>query len=289
MNATESLTAKVGPLPAWAWGLGLGGAIVGVRWYRNRGKVTPVESVTSDGETASTGANTAGEASGDYEPDATVPGTVGGYTIPSAYQNYGGVITSSGTESGTSAADTGPQNNAAWRAAAFKVLRERNYGSVTATTALAKYLQGDPLTAAEEGMIDYALGVVGEPPEGAPQITRAAATPSTAAAPSPTAATSAPAPTPAFATPAPPLPWIKPQWLTGVRFVKGDGPAVYQVTDAGLEWVPSESAFYALGGGGTITLANGGTFTYQGKPNGIPPVVVTDATIASLPKVGPQP
>ena len=93
--------------------------------------------------------------------------------------------------------------------------------------------------------------------------------------------TPAPTPTP---TPAPtPAVWSLPGWLTGVKFLKGAGPAVYSVTPNGLEWVPSESAFTAQGGGGSIPGYN------YSNPTGTPPVIVSDAIIASLPKIGQTP
>lgn len=293
MNVQESLTAKVGPLPAWAWGLGLGVSIVGVKWYLGRNKSSPVESVTSDGETASTGANTTGgggTADGStFDPYAAADGavdggSVGSYSIPSAYQNYGGVIDHTGTETGTPTGTGRPTTNDEWRAAAHDALRGK-YGANAASLALSKFLLGDPLTATEEAMIDYAQAYIGEPPEGAPQITRAAPT-NTSTPPAPTPATSAPGPAQVIPTPA--LPWIKPSWLNGVRFLKGDGPAVYSVTDKGLEWIPSEGAFTQLGGGGTIHPAGGQPYTYP-NPSGTPPVLVSDAVIAGLPKVGQQP
>jgi len=74
-----------------------------------------------------------------------------------------------------------------------------------------------------------------------------------------------------------------PSWLNGIRFLKGSGPAVYAVTPNGLEWVPSEDVFTAMGGGGSIPGYN-----YQ-NPNGIAPVIVGENVINSLPKVGATP
>lgn len=278
---TESLTAKVGPLPAWAWGLGLGGTIVGIRWYRNRSTPVPTEAAGTSASEGGAGGEPGGLPTIDGPEGATMSGgVVGSYSIPSTYQaNPGGVITADGTASGSP--DDGPLNNAEWRERAFDALRAKGYGTVPASTALSKYLSSAPLTAADEAMIAYVLQMVGEPPEGAPAIVREGNPPPVTAPGQVPAAT--PIPTPA-------QPWVKPAWLNGIKFVKGSGPAVYLVTDAGLEWLPSEAAFYAQGGGGTITDVGGGKpYTYGGNPTGTPPVVIPDSMLASLPKVGTQP
>ncbi len=75
--------------------------------------------------------------------------------------------------------------------------------------------------------------------------------------------------------------WVKPSWLTS-RFVIGEnGGAVYEVTPTGLQWVPNEQTFFALGGGGTVRLASG-PYTYGGNPGGIPPQPIPQALLESL-------
>jgi hypothetical protein len=177
-KVTDALTAKVGPLPAWAWGLGAGGVIIGVRVWRARS--TPVAAVTSDGEAAASGANL----SGDITEQGTQSGTVGGYTLPSGYQaNPGGVIGSTGQVEGDD--DGRPLNNKEWADRAFDVLRARAYDSVATVEAIRKFLNGDPVTSQEETMVGIALNELGPPPEGAPAISRA-----------PTQSGGSPAPTP---------------------------------------------------------------------------------------------
>lgn len=281
---TESLTAKVGPLPAWAWGLALGGTIVGVRWYRNRdtgsGSVDLEAGTSADGSAESGMAEAGGAGIGIGMPGVGISsggGVVGSYPVPSSYQaNPGGVITSDGSDSGS--VDSGPMNNGEWRTQAFDALRARQYGTTQASTALSKYLSSSPLTAAEEGMIAYVLQEVGEPPEGAPAIVREGAQATTPTAPP------APAPvTPPIA--APPAPWVKPPWLGATKFVIGEnGGAVYLVTERGLSHVPNEATFYANGGGGTVQLASG-PYTYGGNPTGTPPLPVPQAWLDAAPKV----
>lgn len=281
---TRSLTAKVGPLPAWAWGLGLGGVIVGVRAYRaHHSTPAPASGDSADGAGGEPGLgpSTVAGGVGIGDPGEYVPGSVGGYSPPSSYQsNPGGVITADGSESGS--VDTGPLTDDEWRKEAFERLRARGTSTIAASTALTKYLNAQPLTAAEEAMIAYVLDLIGEPPGGAPAITRQADVTTTTLPPTPPASAVPP-------TPAPPQKWVKPAYLAGQKFVKGSGPAVYQVTDTGLEWVPSEPALYALGGGGTIQLPGGGSYTYGGNPTGIPPLVIPDNVLNGLPKIGAQP
>lgn len=172
-QVTDALTSKVGPLPAWAWGLGLGGGIIAFRTWKAK-QSTPPAAVTSDGETA------AGEANPqDGTPaDGGEPGTVGNYGLPSGYQaNPGGVIGSDGTYSGSNA-PTGPDTNLDWSNMAFDILRAQGYSPLPASEAIRKYLNGEPVTPQEEGMVSLALRQLGQPPEGAPALSRA--NPSTA-------------------------------------------------------------------------------------------------------------
>lgn len=220
MRVVESLTAKVGPLPAWAWGLGLGGLIIGVRAYHARHATpsTPAAAVTSDGEAATAGANL----SGDIPADATQPGTVGGYSIPSNYQaNPGGVII--GPDGNLTEGSTGAVNNGDWSNQAFDVLRARGYASLASSEAIRKYLAGDPLTPAEEGMIGIVLTALGQPPEGAPAISKATNT--AGSAPTPPAST-------------PPIQ----QWTPRVLF----GPQY--IGRSGLWYSQNESGAGGLGG-----------------------------------------
>jgi hypothetical protein len=189
-KVTDALTAKIGPLPAWAWGLGLGGVIVGVRAYRAH-QSTPAAAVTSDGDNATAGANL----SGDITEQGTQTGTVGNYPIPSAYQgNPGGVII--GPDGNLTGTSDGPLNNKEWSDRAFDVLRARGYDSVAAIEALRKFLAGDPLTSGEEAMIGIALDKLGPPPEGAPAISRASTQSSGAPAPQPAPSQVIPTPVP---------------------------------------------------------------------------------------------
>jgi|CXWL01.1.fsa_nt_gi hypothetical protein len=274
---TDALTTKIGPAPAWVYGVGLGVGINVVRWYRNRSAPAPadVSDGTDVGAEATTGAaaTSAGFSSGNPATAGGQPGSVGGFPIPSGYSATGGqfIDPSGGTSAPVTAPDATPQNNGDWSRRAFDVLAAEGYAPVSAQDAIRKYLVGDPLTASEEAQVSIALRRIGAPPEGAPSVTRAAATP-TATAPTPFA----PA-VPIVNVPVPAA-FVRPSWLGGARFVKGSGNAIYLVTDAGLEWVPSEEAFAALGGS-------------FGRP-GQPPanfLTVPDSALGPLRRVGTLP
>lgn len=247
-KVTDALTQKIGPAPAWVYGLSLGVGINVFRWYRNRS--APAATEVSDGTEGAAGATggtaapapTTGYSLGDPAGTLSPPGSVGGYPVPTGYQaNPGGVVIDSGGVSSAPVTSSAPLNNGDWSRRAFDVLVAEGNAPTAVQDALSKYLTGDPITAQQEALVSLALRRVGSPPEGAPSITRAAPAP---AAQAPTAPAQ-PAPIPA----APPVvPFVRPSWLGQAKFVKGSGPAIYLVTDAGLEWVPSEEAFLALGG-----------------------------------------
>lgn len=273
---TDALTQKIGPAPAWVYGVTLGVGINVVRWYRNR-TTAPAADDVSDGTDAAAGATgaaapTTGYALGDPSGTLSPPGSVGGFPIPSGYQaNPGGVIIDSTGVSSAPVATSAPLNNGDWSRRAFDVLVSEGNSPTAVSDALTKYLTGDPITAQQEALVSMALRRVGAPPEGAPSITRAAPAP---AATAPTAPAQ-PAPIPAAPVVAP---FVRPSWLGSARFVKGSGPAIYLVTDNGLEWVPSEDAFRALGG----------SFGRPGEP---PPnfLTVPNSVLGPMKRVGTLP
>lgn len=265
---TDALTRKIGPAPAWVYGVGLGLGITGVRYYRSKNAPAVASATSDDGTSAGTaaGATTPGAAD---DPGAYTTGTVGAYTLPGGYQ-----ATSSGVLDYTGQADAQttqtPTTNAAWQQEAYDVLVGRlGYAPVTTEEALRAYLAGDPVSSSQEAVISQALRLVGRPPEGAPAITRSTTAPVVSPATQPASTQTAPIPTPVVNT------FIRPSWLPAtVKFVKGSGPAIYLVTDAGLEWVPSEAAYTSLGG------------KFGDNPSYI---TVPDSVLARLPRVGTLP
>lgn len=269
-----NLDRDVGPLPLYVW-LGAGVAGLGLAWYWNkRRKAGGADSADDTTDPAAVDGGAAAAAATPFLPTSFVVGGGGG--------TGGNATGSSATPTGDSpvpdsSAPAGYTSNGAWRNAAIGALGKLGFSTVLVDDALARYLESQPLTANQAQVVQTALQVVGPAPDPVP----AAPTPP----PEPGQPTSQPT---APAAPAAPAAWVKPSWIGTAKFVKGDGPAVYLVTPQGLEWIPSESAFYALGGGGTITLADGQTHTFA-KKDGTPPIVVSDAALAALPKVGTLP
>lgn len=209
MNVGEALTTKIGPLPAWVYGLALGLGINGVRWYKNQQaqQAASAADEVSDGTASAAGAHTgkpapggSGYHTGDPLGSISVGGSVGGYPIPTGYQmNPGGVITpSGGTSSGST---TAPVTNTDWSRRGFDLLVGGGmYQPVAVQEALRAFLAGDPVTAQQEAIVSEVLRRVGSPPEGAPALSRAGAssggqTSQPPAAPSGPPAAPAPTPT----------------------------------------------------------------------------------------------
>ena len=267
-NVTEALTRKLGPLPAWAYGLGLGLGIVGYRRWKDR--KTAAAPVTAEDQAAADlqAAQSTGSAPGDY-----VPGSVGGYQIPAALANAGGQPYVD--QSSAQASQGGPGDNAAWKSQAVERLVGRlGYDPTGTADALENYLQGSPINAQQESIVGAAIRALGVPPDGAPPILRGA--PSSTAAASPPQQPGTPSSVAVPLASAPP-PYSRPGWLGSARFVKGSGPAVYLVTDQGREWIPSEAALHSLGG---INVNEG--------PNSNV-LQVADSALAAIPVIGTRP
>lgn len=256
---------RIGPLSVGAWALaGAGGLVLAVLINRRR---------SSSGNTGTTGEGAdaaAADAAAGYLPlgsGFTVPGGGAGATGPS------------GTSTSTPPTGTDPkgyETNEAWKRAALAALIAKGYPAIVADDALARYLESQQLTSQQAALVNEALQLVGPAPVPMP------------AAPAPPPDPSQPTSSPTPSAPAPAA-WSPPGYLAGVKFVISTaGGAVYRVTPNGLEWIPSESAFYAQGGGGTVQL-DSGPFTYTGNRGGTPPVALPPAVIASMPKVGNTP
>jgi hypothetical protein len=252
---------RVGPLTIGAWALA-GAAGLVLAFVINRRSRPADENDTADV----------------VNPDAGYLPVGSGFTVPGGAVTATGP-TSTGTTPPTGTTPTGYQTNEAWKSGALSALIAKGYPAVVADDALARYLESQQLTSQQAALVNEALQLAGPTPTPIPA----------APAPPPDPAQPASAPTPAPAPAPAPAPWSMPSYLQGVKFVIGSsGGAVYRVTPAGLEWVPSVSAFYAQGGGGTVDL-DSGPFTYAGNPKGTAPVVLPPQVIASLPKVGNTP
>ena len=252
---TQALTHKLGPLPAWAWGLGLGGVIIGVRKVM-AGRSAPA-SATPPAE-----AGTAVTTQADGTPTMAQPvGSSTGWQWQPAGSSSGTYDPASTYPDDTGTTSTKVETNDQWRRAAERwALDNTQYPPTAILGAIGRYLEGSPLQADQATIVNGAIRGIGTPPQGAPPVVVL------------DVSTPAPATTPAPSTP---TTFTPPSWLpAGTKFIKGSGPAIYQVTSAGIEWVPSEDAFRALGG------QFGPTKNY---------VEVPDSVLRNLPRVGTLP
>jgi len=143
-----AVTRKIGPLPAWAYGVII---VIGVyAYYYFTGKSTSSGTSAPTTDTADYGATDGSVPLGDEGSGSSV---VGG----------------SGTAA-TSGTDT-PTDNASWLARSVSYLVGFNYDALTVSNALTKYLTGDPLTFSEKALVAQAIARFGVPPEGAPVST----------------------------------------------------------------------------------------------------------------------
>lgn len=274
-TATDALTRKLGPLPVWVWGLGLGVSINVGRWavekHKAAGAAVPVAG-SDAGTPAGSGPAVTGGA-------GVVPGVgapVAGIGIP----NPGAWNPPADQVAGQATTKAGPTTNAEWQALVVEALTADGFPPLTSETAISKYLAGQPITVAEQALVSRAFRYSGRPPEGAPTMSTAPDQPSGGNA-APTAPPASPAANtaPVAAPPRIPAAWSPPSWLTGVRFVKGSGPAIYQVIPGqGIEWVPSADAFMAAGGHGP---------GFDTQPANY--VTVADSALHNLPRVGTLP
>ncbi len=149
-DSTAFLTQKVGPLPLWMW-LAAGGAL----WWYFKSKQTA----------------TAAAANQQTDPAGNVgsidPATGYVYGTPEdqaaiAASNAGSGGGSAGTNA-TTGAQTYADNNT-WGIAAVNYLVGLGIDAVTANQAVQSYLSSQPLTTAQQGDVNLAIGALGAPP-----------------------------------------------------------------------------------------------------------------------------
>jgi hypothetical protein len=161
-DVAEALTRKLGPLPVWAWGVGAGVGINVGRWALAR-------KAKGDAPADEDAANV--DITGDYAAGLGA-GSTG---VPAPLPNSGGW--GGPTATPVEDTETTPQSNSAWLAEATRQLvRTDGVAFSVVDQALQKYLNGDALTAAEEGLVNRAFSYSGSPPDGAPPIRRATST-----------------------------------------------------------------------------------------------------------------
>lgn len=142
------LFAKIGPLPAWAWGaLAVGGYIF---WSHRQG--TPVAAPLDGG--GDTSAVPDATSTNDYGYGSTVDPSSAGY-------NYGDVNQGGYTGTVTGTAFT---SNQEWGVKAIQTLVATGIPASTATSGITLYLSGAPLTSDQANAVSTAITLIGPPP-----------------------------------------------------------------------------------------------------------------------------
>jgi len=103
-----------------------------------------------------------------YADEASYAGGIG--TTPGALGTYNPLTGAYTPGLGTTPVVTSPASNATWEQAAIAQLENLGFDPVAAATAIGLYLQGAPLTADQYQAVAAALGLEGNPPQGAPPI-----------------------------------------------------------------------------------------------------------------------
>lgn len=168
--ATEirgALTDKVGPLPTWVYGVGLGVGVLGVLAWRDRRNkaATAPPAAGADDKPATAGSATP---TFDYEAsDFTLsPSPMGGGTWAVAPR-------SSDAESSfddDSSSDTGIATNPQWVKIAGDWLISVGYPPLDVSNALGRWMNGESLSASEAAIVNAGLRQFGQPPDGAPTV-----------------------------------------------------------------------------------------------------------------------
>ena len=144
------LTKKIGPLPAYMWGVILGGLILVYMWYtRNKANAATAAPTTT-----------------------TVPTD----TLSSTGLSAAGTSGTS-TDTGSSTTSSLWSTNALWESQALTSLAGSGVSPLTAQVALENYLNGMPLTTQQQDIINTVLGKLGAPPNGLAGIPQLLAAP----------------------------------------------------------------------------------------------------------------
>lgn len=149
----DVLHRKFGPLTGLQWGLLVGGAVGLIVLYRKR-KGAAASGATGAGLT-SLGNGLFGDAYGNIYDQA---GNLLSATQPTIAGGTAGLGSSTGT--GIAA----PQNNTDWLRTAIADVIGAGGDALAATQGLTNYIQGQPLSAADQKVLAKALSLAGPPP-----------------------------------------------------------------------------------------------------------------------------
>lgn len=155
----EALTTKVAGLPAWAWGVGAGGLVLGVMAWRDR---------------QSTDTEAPAEPEPIISPDPVTGGVDGPFSLtPSTLGNGTWAVaptSDSAYDDDDPDSGAGFATNEEWRRTAIDWAIGAGYNPLTATNAIGKALNGEELDAEEIAVVTSVLRQFGPPPQGMPSI-----------------------------------------------------------------------------------------------------------------------
>lgn len=206
-EVNTDLTAKIGPLPAWAWGaIVVVGAIVLQRIRASRAAASAPPATAN-----ATADPTLSDPTSGVDPSSEFSSN----PFTQAAQDF---LTSDPTNTAFPATlQNGlpaPLTNAQWAKAAANSIIGSGADPLAVESALSDYVNGNSLSAAEQSIVSQALSLLGSPPEGVIGVT-----------PSNNPVTPAPSPAPA-PVPAQPAPSVAPTDAVSqlAAYIAGTGP-----------------------------------------------------------------
>lgn len=164
----EKLTAKLGPLPVYAWGLIIGAIFVVFMYFgKRKGGTEDTEEATSQARTIDLN---------NFAPTSGIPNSGPGTII-----------------------EPEETTNAVWLAQSLALLMGRGISPIDGQVALMNYLNGLALTAEQQKLVNIALAKYGLPPQGVDAIPTKVPTATTPTTPAP-GVTPTPAPAARYVT-----------------------------------------------------------------------------------------
>lgn len=218
---TDTLTARVGGVPTWVYGVGVGGLTLAALAWRDRRR-SPADSATP-GDTPADGSASPSAGVVDlsgYDADVSLsPSPMGGGTWAVAPRD---ATDDPLDDTAPEVVPTGISSNLQWQRVTSNWALANGFAQIAVVNGIGGALDGEELGPEELAVVRAVLSQFGAPPDGMPPVRARTVAPVVNAPPPP-------------ATQAPRVP----DFLIGHRFVKADAGSVatYEVTPTGLRWI----------------------------------------------------
>lgn len=169
----HTLTKKAGPLPVWAWGLGIGAVLVVFLWLHNRNSADTAPTTAYDDGSTLDGLDSRLQDSDAYQSGFAAGAGSGGGSGDGDNgddgSDGGGDPTDTnpdGTASDTHKGGKGKGNNASWLRRASAALTARGVANpLRVSRVLNRYLSGQaPRNKSERRIVNQAIKATGLPP-----------------------------------------------------------------------------------------------------------------------------